>query len=260
MLVLLCALSACEKETLDKSNTASLPVVSAYLQAGQTPLVKISRQVPYGAEDNSSLLIDGLAPVIENKGQSYPLTQNADGYYAGDGTWKPQAGETYRLSFSYKGLTVSAETLIPAPPLKFKASASSIKIVSFSPGSGSGIPTFPDPIKLTWDNEEGDYFQVGVQNIEADPVKINDTGDNPPGPNFSTSPEQTNEYELGFMSFTYYGTHRIVLYRVNTEYVTLTKNSTDNSQNLSAPYTNVTNGLGIFTGVGADTLFVEVTK
>jgi hypothetical protein len=258
--LLIAFLYACEKSDLSEVSPDVLPVVSAYLEAGQTPIVQITRQLAYGVTDSSALNLPNLAVYIESEGVEHLLTQNTEGAYIADNTWKPIAGKTYRLHFTYNNREVSASTIVPEAPANFKASASSIKVPSFDLGGGGGIPEFPDPIDLSWDNTVGEYYQVAVVNIESDPELINDTDDDRPMPNFSNSPEQTNSYELGFQSFSYYGNHRVILYRVNAEYVSLTRSTSDNSQNLSAPYTNVTNGLGIFTGVGADTLNIKVTK
>jgi hypothetical protein len=255
-------LVSCEKKSLTALDTQSQPVISAYLEAGQAPIVKISRQLGYEASDSSAIYILNLDVYIESEGIQYPLKQNSDGYYTATTNWTPQAGKTYRLHFLYDNVEVQAETYIPSAPTGFKASAGSIKIPTFDISSGGSIPDFPDPIKLTWDNTEGDFYQVKVVNIETDPTAINDNsnGNAPPGQSFSNSPEQSDAYELGFQSFSYYGTHQVILYKVNSEYVSLTKSTGTNSQNLTTPYTNVTNGLGIFTGVGADTLIIEVKK
>lgn len=254
-------LYACEKSDLSEVSPDVLPVVAAYLEAGQTPVVQITRQLAYGILDSSDLNILDLAVYIESEGVEHLLTQNTEGAYVADSIWKPAAGKTYRLHFTYNNLEVSASTTVPEAPVNFKASASSIEVPSFDIGGGGTPPDFPDPIDLTWDNTIGEYYQVAVVNTESDPELINDMGDDDrPRPRFSNSPEQNNSYELGFQSFSYYGNHRVILYRVNAEYVSLTQSTSDNSQNLSAPYTNVTNGLGIFTGVGADTLNIKVTK
>jgi len=65
---------------------------------------------------------------------------------------------------------------------------------------------------------------------------------------------------LRSQSFQYFGSHNIVLYRVNAEYAALYQSSGTTSQNLSTPPTSITNGLGIFTGINADTLKFTVNK
>ena len=52
----------------------------------------------------------------------------------------------------------------------------------------------------------------------------------------------------------YYGNYKVILMRVNQEYINMLNNSSTSSQNLTNAPTNVTNGLGIFTAMQADTL------
>lgn len=262
-LLLFFCLFSCEKAALNPGNGgAELPVVEAYLQAGQPPLVTVRRQTPYDSAEPLGLPIEDLSLSIEVDGAVFPLPETAPGVYSADSSWQVEAGKIYRLQFEYGGLAVSATTEIPEAPVNFKASGSSI---SFD-NSGSFPPSFPDPITLTWDNPDNRYFQVFVENIETDPQEIDfgfgggGAGQAGERPRFSTTPQQTNTHELGFQNFQYLGTHRVVLFRVTAEYVTLATSTQGDAQNLTSPYTNVENGLGIFTGVGADTLFVEVVE
>lgn len=152
--------------------------------------------------------------------------------------------------------------MIPPKPDGFIASTSSIAIPQFSPGSGT-FPTFPDPIELGWENPDGAYYLIVVENLETDPEAIfEDNGDTnrPPRPTFRSEPEQTNTFEIGFQNFQYYGAHRVILFRLNAEYASLYDDNGNSSQNLTAPYSNVVGGLGIFTGLNADTLMVTVSK
>jgi hypothetical protein len=193
----------------------------------------------------------------------YPLAYVGEGVYRADSTWQVVAGKTYRLAFNYADGVVRAETTVPDQPLDLVASASSIAIPKIGdPGSGGGFPTFPDPIALTWTSLSGVYYLVVVENLETDPESIfDDNGDTDrPRPSFRSEPEQVNEYEIGFQNFSYYGTHRVVLFSLNAEYASLYDDNGNSSQNLTTPYSNVIGGLGIFTGLNSDTLTVEVTE
>jgi hypothetical protein len=61
------------------------------------------------------------------------------------------------------------------------------------------------------------------------------------------------------MAFEYLGTHRIILYRILPDYSALYDVNSNSSQNLTSPDSDIENGLGIFTGINADTLWVEVS-
>ena len=60
--------------------------------------------------------------------------------------------------------------------------------------------------------------------------------------------------------FSHYGTHQIIVYRVNPEYAALYERSGNSTLSLEEPPTNIENGLGIFTGASSDTLYLEVVK
>ncbi len=258
--------SACEKTTLTTAtDSVSRPVVEAYLIPGQLPSVKITYQLAFGSSDTIVQPIQNLEVTIESEGVVYPLVYApADSTYVADGSWAVEAGKTYRLGFVHHGTSVTAESQVPEKPVDFSASATSIAVPQFSgtPGSGGGFPTFPDPIDLTWENNDGANYLVVVENLESNSEAIFDDngGDRPPRPVFRSEPEQTNTYQIGIQSFQYYGTHRVVLYKLNAEYASLYDDNGNSSQNLTAPYSNVLGGLGIFTGLNADTLMVEVTK
>ena len=119
----------------------------------------------------------------------------------------------------------------------------------------------PDPVELTWDNPDHDYYLAIVENVEATLDPIRDFGDNDPPSNiFRKSPTTAAATEIRSQEFQYFGTHRIILYHVLPDYAALYNESTTSSQNLTNPSTSITNGYGIFTGLNADTLFIEVRE
>jgi hypothetical protein len=52
----------------------------------------------------------------------------------------------------------------------------------------------------------------------------------------------------------------LILYHLNADYAALYNDTGNSSQNLTNPTTNIENGLGIFTGINADTLLLNVIK
>jgi Domain of unknown function (DUF4249) len=250
-------LLACEKSDLNSETTsANRPVVESYLQPGAQPLVLVKKQILYGESDSIQLPIKDLNIVIEvaETTEKHTLTHADSSAYVGSG-WQVQSGKTYRLSFDYDGKTIEAETSVPSKPTNFRASAASIKPFVFS-----FPPTFPDPIELTWDAPDGGYYLVVVETAESNPELVNEDTDFTPPFSFRSEPEQTDAYSLEGTAFQYYGTHRVILYHLNAEYAALYEDSGSNSTNLTTPYSNVKGGLGIFTGVNADTIMIEVTK
>lgn len=61
-------------------------------------------------------------------------------------------------------------------------------------------------------------------------------------------------------TFKYFGKHYAVLYRLNPDFAALYRSAGTTTQNISTPPTSLVNGLGIFTGVNADTLAFTVYK
>jgi hypothetical protein len=240
---------ACTKED-DGIAGINKAVVESYLAPGQPVSVKITKEIEYGVDDINQPL-DNLTVTVTNNAITYALINAGNGIYTSS-VIPINVGETYQLNFDYNNVQVSATTVIPSKPVNFTQSATTITVpVSFPPTS------FPDPIKLSWNNPDLDYHLAVVSNIEANPVLINSTGQGRPV--FRTQPSQSTTQDLTFQQFTYYGNHRIVLFRIWPEYAALYEDNGTNSTNLAEPPTNVVNGRGIFTGINtADTLYVRV--
>lgn len=123
----------------------------------------------------------------------------------------------------------------------------------------------PDPVELTWDNPGTDYFFLDIQNIETFPISImpdppDDRPARPGGFAFQmiTEPTNNNYYGIDARDLEYFGTHRIVFTSVNDEYVYLYNSLSQDSRELNEPFSNIENGLGIFTAFNSDTLYLEV--
>ncbi|MEN0006205.1 MAG: DUF4249 family protein [Bacteroidota bacterium] len=255
---------SCEKESLSGDAEASaLPVVEAYLAVGQPISVQISKQIPLssGSVDASgeSFLVSGLAPMVSVDNTLIPLQETAPGIYESDTTSIVQADKQYQLSFEFNGQTISATTDVPQPPTNFEASRSTIIFET-----NTFPPSFPDPITLTWEAENaGSFYQIGLQPIEENPelLEFLGGGSGQERPQISVAPQQTNTYELTARDFSYAGKHQVVLYHVTPEYVSLTQTSASaDNQNITTPFSNIVGGLGIFTGVGTDTLTVVASN
>jgi hypothetical protein len=253
-LIIILAFIACTKENDTVSHARA--VVEAYLTPGKTLYVHITSEILLSSSDTVSGL-DNLILTVSSEGVEYPLQSMSDGYYCSDSTLHILEGYTYSLSFEYNGELVTSSTIIPSKPVNFTESATSIVVEQFDPSSGS-MPSFPDPVELNWDNPGHDYYIIVVENIESDPVPTDTANDN--RPSFRTEPTQSNTYKIQAMQFKYYGSHNIILYKLNPEYAALYNDNGSNSLNLTSPESNINNGWGIFTGINADTLQIEVTN
>lgn len=251
-------LVACNKEDVEYTDT---PIVEAYLVPGNYLTVKITRQIPFASEvEVSSDDINNLPIQVEWNNQTHELTPLGDGNYI-DSSIIVTEGAYYNISFSFNSKNVKAYTYIPTQPLNFAQSVTTIEIEQMDTTSGPPSGTMSDPITLTWDNADGSYYLIVVENMETTLVPIRDFGDEtPPGNRFKKSPSNSTSEMINSMEFQYYGMHRIILYHVLPDYAALYNQNSANSLTLTNPSTSITNGYGIFTGLNSDTLFVNVVE
>lgn len=259
------AFTACKKQ-VDAPVYNDQPVIEAYLQAGNIPVVKISHQaastdqVVYSVDN-----LDSLQVILKYKDNSYLLKGMGNGTYT-DSALVVQEGEEYDIEFLYNKQKTSAATRIPNKPAGFTQSVAEISVrkidstTTFTPGSGGGF-SMPDPIELSWVNDDHSYFVVVVKNITENPVLIRDTTNARfRVTTFRNEPSIINSLQIREQQFQYFGRHLILLYRLNPDYAKLYDDNSNSSQNLTNPSTNIVNGVGIFTGISADTLIVNVKE
>lgn len=255
------SLNSCKTEEIQLPFN-DIPVVESYLIQTKPISVKISRKTPYDSNVAlSSDNLDLLQVKIRHNDQVQILPPMGNGEYRDD-SFFPEEGVEYQLEFEYNNLAISSSTEILTKPENFKQSVTQIQMpgIDFSTRPPTR-PAMPDPVRLSWTNNDNSYYMVVIENMESAPTAINDYGDRePPGRFFRNEPTQTNMYEIQAMRFQYYGRHRLILYHLNADYAALYHDTGNSSQNLTNPTTNIENGLGIFTGINADTLLLNVIK
>jgi hypothetical protein len=258
--IIIVLLTGCnKKEVVEYTDT---PIVEAYLEPGNYLTVKVSRQIPFALSvETSSDDINNLSIQVTYNNVTHSLTSLNNGTYI-DSLTTVTDGVYYNLTFSFNAKNVKAYTYIPTKPTNFTQSATEIEIERMDTTSGPPTSTtMPDPITLTWDNTDGSYYLILVENMETTLDPIRDFGDKiPPGNRFKKSPSNTSNEELRPMEFQYYGMHRIILYHVLPDYAALYTQNAANSLTLTNPSTSITNGYGIFTGLNSDTLFINVKE
>jgi hypothetical protein len=243
-------------------------VIAGYLYSGNpVDSIRITQTNSYTG-DGIFRTIDDLGVILNDGETDYFLDYIGDGYYeAGDLIIK--SGRSYHISFEWQGKEISATTYIPQP----KAAEISDTIVyreqiGSSGGFRPGVFEQQDAIEITWDNTDGNYYFVLVENTEdsADYIftflqELIEQGDTIRRPSFRSRPEIIDFYSVDtFRDLQQFGLHRVVVYRLNPEYAALYEQVGNSSINITAPPTNVENGLGIFTGISTDTLYFEVRK
>lgn len=260
VILFLLTVFSCEKSNAPFTDT---PIIESYLSPGKHPIVKISRQIPFSPDAvYSSEEINSLMVKLTSADLNCILKANGDGSYT-DNSLIVTEGVEYNLSFVFNGKNVLATTKIPSKPSHFSQSAKSISVMrmdgtTFPQG---GFFEMPEPLKLTWDNDDGSYYIVVIENMESvlDPVR--NFGDSiPTGNIFRKRPTTSQGIELRPQEFQYFGKHRIILYHVLPDYASLYDESISSSQNLTNPSTSITNGYGIFTGLNSDTLYLQVDE
>lgn len=257
--------TSCEQETITTLQTET-PVVEAYIIAGQTvDSIRVTQSINYSGQD-TLLPLDDLAITLSDDTHSVDLTPIGNGYYQHPDLII-QANTSYALAFPLNDMTVVATTFVPAQRA-VEISHTEISMEQIDE-FGFGANQEVDPIEISWENPEGDYYYVVVENIDENPEYINlilqevieAQGGELPRFGFITEPQITNQYPINTrQEIQQFGLHRVIVFRVNPEYAALYESASNSSLSLSEPPSNVENGLGIFTGVSADTVYFEVKK
>ena len=244
------------------------PVVEAYLYVGQElEDVNLSSMISFGADSLGGEAITDAEVTLESESDSWVLVENDSvaGQYCLEEIPAAEPGDTFRIRIETDEDILTSCTVIPDDPPPVSMSSTSIYIPRVDDMRDFQNVEMPDPVELTWDNPDADYYFLDIQNIESYPISIMpDPPDDRPAPpagfafQMITEPTNNNYYSIDLRQLDYFGTHRIVFTAVNDEYVYLYNSLNQDSREVNDPYSNVENGLGIFTAFNSDTLFLEV--
>jgi hypothetical protein len=261
--------TSCLQETNAVIAPGQKPVVEAYLGPGQPIQIKVTKEIAYTSENAEAKTeaINGLSIMVSgSNGKTYTLKNTGEGIYtSASNELVAGTGTTYRMEFGYSGQTISAEATIPKRPEGFRMDRVTISRTKIDL-SGGGFPNFGSDdntaINAYWTNPDKVYHFLAAENITLNPVRVvtPPSGVTLPQTRFTRSPNTGITDAFPPPSFEYFGTYRVVLYRVGQEYADLYRSGGTSTQNLSTPATNIKNGLGIFTGVNADTLQLVVKQ
>lgn len=274
--VLLITFNACETISTDAINPIDKPVVEAFLRPNAPVRLKVFTIKPFENATDSSKGINGLKITITGSdGRVFYLKNEKNGFYYSSPTELiGGVGSVYQLQFSFKNQLIIASAKIPEKPLNFKSNKQEISIkqvevvesngvIGITSSSGGNSSNATNKITLTWSNPNSDYHFISYFNTNPNPESILKT---PPGfpiieiPSFTLPPDQSSITFLHAENFKSYGTHGIVLYRLNSDYATLFETMNSSTQNIRTPNSMITNGLGIFTGINTDTVFIQIKK
>lgn len=240
-------------------------VVESYLMPNRPVRVKLKKAISYSEVQNYEEPIDSITILFSSRQKEYRMQSIGGGFYRMPASFQVNPGETYNLSFTYGNKQITAQTTVPYIPERFAKSVDSVQLESKSINSKIGDQIKENSsIQLTWANSDNNYYYVVVNNIETKPTPIVSapTGQNINPFTFSSKPTQTNTIEINTAQFQYFGRHQFILIRVNPDYAQLYNSGYTNQ---SSPYVSINtssikNGLGLFTGLSADTLIFKVVK
>lgn len=267
-------LSSCGELESGLVDTNAKPVVEGYLSPGSAVTIRIYKEIPYAevtsSNTNKEVPIENLKITLKGPESSVVLASIGGGLYTAPTSFKIVVGKEYSMKFDYNGISVSASTIIPSKPINYKADKDLItrQAIDLSQGGG-GLGGRPggnfnqaSNLNLTWSNPTNDYFISVIEIMETNPVEIVKFPVDPtrvrPDIRFRNEPVQGTTVEIRPQNFQYFGYHRVILFKLNPDYVALYKRNGNTTQNISTPPTTITNGLGIFTGINSDTLKVRV--
>ncbi len=241
-------LSSCKKNNLSSTQE---PVVQAYLLPGNPITVNVYAQKSLTDTANYGPAITGLKLSVSNGTSSVALTETSPGVYTYASTTFLVTGQTYKLSFVYNSITVSATTVMPARAQGF---ATQHINVDYAPGTTPGT-SYADTLNtFTWLNPDSLNHVLVFDNTDGKDFPLNAyfAGN----ASFQVNTNRKSVYYALPQIFQYYGDYNVVLLTVNKEYVDLLQSNAEgaNSQSLINTPTNVVNGFGIFTAMAADTL------
>ncbi len=249
----------------DNSEFTDFPIIESYLKPGYCLSLTVSRQIPFSSNVKyASDDINNLTITVTNNDVDHILVPLGSGVYV-DSSLIIADGERYDLSFNYNSMVVSAYTEVPSKPVNYEQSDNEISVMrmdsTWTP-VGGGMFEMPDPLELSWNNDDDSYYILVVENMEETLDPVRDFGDDEEIPmgRFRKSPTTASGVRMMPQEFEYFGTHRLILFHVLPDYASLYDKNSTSSQNLTNPSTSIVNGYGIFTGLNADTLYLEVEE
>lgn len=261
-------ISSCE-DVPDFDQGESEPVVEAFIYEGESvDDIYLKKTVPFNSgSDIEPEPINDAIITISNNGQDFVLSQvtNEPGRYFYDGAdLSINIGDSYQLAFEYEDRMISSITTIPNKPNDVLISTDLIEIpeINSLQDLRGFRESFQKTIDVSWNNGDGSYFYLVIENIEDRPSSIDPTdifGDVGLNFEFTSEPTQEGLFQLRPMiHYSQYGRHKVTIYKVNEEYALLYETSAQDSRDLNEPYTNINNGLGIFSGFSSQEFYFYV--
>jgi hypothetical protein len=259
-------LTGCEKVQLNNGHSG-LIVVEGYLYADRpVDSIRISQAVYFNSSDTVSHGVPDASVSIVSNGITYNLQPSVrQGYYNYPGNnLNITEGGTYSLNIIYNNQQITSQTTVPSSASRLKISENALLVDT----TLTMRELRDSSLQVSWNNSNRDYYFVILENKDSilTPVRVNTTSGGFgyggfPGTGtgtinlarrFQTRPIQDSLYRISlFSTVGNYGHYEFKLYKVTKDYASLYQSSTQNTINLNEPFTNISNGLGIFTAFSA---------
>ncbi|HAN20024.1 MAG: hypothetical protein A2X13_04935 [Bacteroidetes bacterium GWC2_33_15] len=256
---LLLVIYSCEENTPEVN--IDMPVVEAFLYTNQTlDSIRIVKILPYNASGDTNIVINDPDVVITSGLETFTFKQSESNpeYFVNTGdSLYVTGGNTYEISFIYNNKQVYASTTALSIPVNLAISDTAITI-----DDESDMPFWDaeSEFEISWDNDNDEYFMVSVQLTDTTSLEqINDNIDDPSTSMFM-SPVNSSSINMNPRMIQYYGNYRVILIKVNTEYVELFESYNQNISSLVESPSNIENGKGIFTAMSTDTVYFDVVR
>ncbi len=242
-----------------------LVVVRGYVYAGEPVTdIQVTETLMLGVEDTIAPPINDADVVILKNDQRYVLIPSAgdNGYYHYDGDdLIIETGDQIGIEVKHKEQMAIGWTSVPDAPVKVSISKTTLMLPDRETmqelrQQGVSRDSLRKSMELMveWEQAPEALYYVVIENIDANPtaIEINFRG---PGPRrFISAPIPSDKYRVNAMMMTHYGDHVARVYRVNQEYADLYESRNQDSRDLNEPLTNISGGLGVFSGFNSTTV------
>ncbi len=252
---------SCEPENPIIQNVYNLPVIESFITAqSDSIIISIKEMIPYNGNetDTVSKPLTDLAVYLIKENEYYFLSEKAGEtgqYFILKDSIGLYEGDSLSFECEISNFLISGKTWIPTKPTSVKISSNVLYYEVGSPGSMMNSSS----LILSWDNPTNNFYYVSMKNIEENPELVNDMLADAP-PRSQAPPSKADQFEIRGRNISYFGTYEVIVYHVNQEFADLFDNPAMNSVSINEPPSNIKNGLGIFTGFSADTVYFEVKK
>ena len=245
-----------------------LLVVQAFLYTDQPVRdVRLTRALPLGSLDTIAPPVSDAVVELVRRGVRYALVpSDSAGYYHYAGTDLIVAvGDTFRLEIESGADLITAETVVPPPPVDVSISGLTLEVPVFGQGPGrGGFDPTGSSLEVTWSNSEQRLHYVVVETRGdtslSEPIFPEGGRRRIRRFRFVSLPTVDDVHAINLASLEFLGEHAAAVYRINEEYAQLYDNRIQDSRDLNEPPTNIVGGLGVFSAFTSDSVFFDVVR